>query len=620
MKHSLRFLRLSLCLALATVTAGVAQIPQRISYQASISDNSGEPIVDGQHALSLSLFDQISGGTAVWTEDHTVTTAGGVVSLVLGASTALDLPFDESYWLGVVVDGGEELAPRVELTTVPYAIRAAGVVDSSITGAAIASGHVVRSIGGLADDIELVAGAGMTITTQNQIMVLSSATGLTSVSSGNIVDATISSIDVADGGLSGVDIADNSLGAVDLAEGSVGTSEVADGSLTASDIASGQVVKSVNGLTDALTLAAGANITITPSGNALTIASTGGGGGGGGSTLDGAYDEGGAGVGRTITADAGAVDIQGAGGLTVAAAVGVGTTSPQKPLHVLDATTATMRLERSAGTNWDVLAAADDKFRIDEAAGTTSPLQIESGAPTNSIYVAADGDVGIGTNAPTTGPPAAQLHVVGTIFAEGNLQNWDGANGVTVTPAGVISASGNPLTLRRLSNGEVRISDDIRLSPFGATDAVVIEATSGEVGIGTTTPGAKLEIVSGDVLISNGWAYRQRVASGTATYLMGVAGGAGTEYMALAMPSLTGEIRFIGVTGSGDEKMRIEDDGDVGIGVAAPIARLDVAGAGNTSGTSSLRVFNTSGVNMIHARDDGVVGIGSSAPVAGRRL
>jgi hypothetical protein len=45
-------------------------------------------------------------------------------------------------------------------------------------------------------------------------------------------------------------------------------------------IANGQVVRSVNGLHDNLTLAAGSNVTITPSGSTLTIASSGGGGGG----------------------------------------------------------------------------------------------------------------------------------------------------------------------------------------------------------------------------------------------------------------------------------------------------------------------------------------------------
>jgi hypothetical protein len=44
--------------------------------------------------------------------------------------------------------------------------------------------------------------------------------------------------------------------------------------ITAAGIAAGQVVKSVNGLEDAVTLAAGSNVTITPSGNTLTIASS----------------------------------------------------------------------------------------------------------------------------------------------------------------------------------------------------------------------------------------------------------------------------------------------------------------------------------------------------------
>src|SRR5262245_10546992 len=46
---------------------------------------------------------------------------------------------------------------------------------------------------------------------------------------------------------------------------------------TASNVVNGTVVKSLNNLRDNVTLAAGANVTLTPSGNTLTIASTGGG-------------------------------------------------------------------------------------------------------------------------------------------------------------------------------------------------------------------------------------------------------------------------------------------------------------------------------------------------------
>jgi hypothetical protein len=50
------------------------------------------------------------------------------------------------------------------------------------------------------------------------------------------------------------------------------------GGVDANQYVTGQVVRSVNNLTDNVTLAAGSNITITPVGNTLTIASTGGGG------------------------------------------------------------------------------------------------------------------------------------------------------------------------------------------------------------------------------------------------------------------------------------------------------------------------------------------------------
>src|SRR5438874_5806198 len=57
-----------------------------------------------------------------------------------------------------------------------------------------------------------------------------------------------------------------------LASGSVTTSAIVDNSVTAAKIASGQVVKSLNGLRDDVTLSAGANMVLTPSGNGLTIA------------------------------------------------------------------------------------------------------------------------------------------------------------------------------------------------------------------------------------------------------------------------------------------------------------------------------------------------------------
>ena len=76
----------------------------------------------------------------------------------------------------------------------------------------------------------------------------------------------------AGGGLTGLD------GAA-MQSGSIANAGVANGTLTASKIASGQVVKSVNGLSDAVTLSAGPNVTFTPSGNNIQISANSGAGG-----------------------------------------------------------------------------------------------------------------------------------------------------------------------------------------------------------------------------------------------------------------------------------------------------------------------------------------------------
>lgn len=68
-----------------------------------------------------------------------------------------------------------------------------------------------------------------------------------------------------------------SIGTAALALGAVDASRIAESTITAGKIGSGQVVRSVNGLKDDVTVAAGANVTLSTNGNTLSIAASGGG-------------------------------------------------------------------------------------------------------------------------------------------------------------------------------------------------------------------------------------------------------------------------------------------------------------------------------------------------------
>jgi len=68
--------------------------------------------------------------------------------------------------------------------------------------------------------------------------------------------------------------AQNAQTATTAGPNAVATASIQDSAVTAPKIAVGQVVKSLNGLTDGVTIQAGQNVTITPNGNDLAIAAT----------------------------------------------------------------------------------------------------------------------------------------------------------------------------------------------------------------------------------------------------------------------------------------------------------------------------------------------------------
>ena len=123
---------LGLLLALTLAPAsGFAQVPHDAVYQGRLTDTVGAPLA-GPVNLKLGIFDVLSGGTALYTEDHVgvVLDDNGVFTVRVGAGSLKVGVFDRELfssgvnrYLQVVVDD-EILTPRQPLSSVPYALAA----------------------------------------------------------------------------------------------------------------------------------------------------------------------------------------------------------------------------------------------------------------------------------------------------------------------------------------------------------------------------------------------------------------------------------------------------------------------------------------------------------------
>jgi len=92
--------------------------------------------------------------------------------------------------------------------------------------------------------------------------------------------------------------------------------------------------------------------------------------------------------------------------------VGLGTNQPVREMHIKDSNIPTIRLEQDGSwgfspQTWDV-GGYEVKFFIRDETNDSLPFQVVPGAPTNSIFVASSGRVGLGTEL-----PVATLHVNG---------------------------------------------------------------------------------------------------------------------------------------------------------------------------------------------------------------
>lgn len=155
--------------------------------------------------------------------------------------------------------------------------------------------------------------------------------------------------------------------------------------------------------------------------------------------------------------------------------VGIKTGSPVLDLHITNSDTPAQRLEQTnaggfTAQTWDVAGNEANFFIRDVTGGSRLSFRIRPGAPTSSIDISADGDVGIGTASPD-----GKLHV--KQISDGYL----GGIRIERSDAARVWALGTST-----SGDRIGFSD-------GATDLFTLLQT-GRVGIGTTAPTQLLSV------------------------------------------------------------------------------------------------------------------------------
>jgi len=107
-----------------SASCAYAQIPDLIRYQGTAVDTEGIAL-EGPYDITLRIYNAEVGGTPIWQETHQqVSISKGVFTVLLGEITALDLPFDQDYYLSIEISSDGEMSPRQRITSVGYAYRA----------------------------------------------------------------------------------------------------------------------------------------------------------------------------------------------------------------------------------------------------------------------------------------------------------------------------------------------------------------------------------------------------------------------------------------------------------------------------------------------------------------
>jgi hypothetical protein len=638
-----------------------AQSPEAFKYQAVVRDVSSNIIANQSVSFQISILQGNSSGLSVYTETHTITTnTYGLANMEVGNGTLISGNFstidwaNDIYFVQVEMDpaGGSSYAlmGSSQLQSVPYALNAKTAenvfdgdfnslanVPTNVSAFTNDSGYITNADDADADpnnELQTISKTGSSVTLSNgggsftddvndadadatnELQIISLATNtITLTNGGGSVSLTpyLDNTDAQDLSLSG-----NSLGITNDAT-SVDLSVYLDNT-------DAQTL-SITG--NNLNISGGNNVDLT---NLVTADSN--------WTVNGAHifnsNSGNVGIGTTTPNSK--LNVLGSGTILKLDGDGIGSAemsiysnnAGQRPGITLgrtsDETTwgvaPSNGIYSSIATIGDaVLGAYGTAEDLIFANVTVGDIRFSTGiSDTEKMTITNGGNVGIGTTAPND-----LLHIYGN----------SGNKGLLIETAGNLST--DFAAIRFYQGGGERgqfftNQNDIYLNSSSATagDDVLLGVNTvglqlGNVGIGTTTPNSKLNVLgSGTILKLDGdgigsaemsiysnnagqrpgitlgrtsdettWgvAPSNGIYSSIATTGDAVLGAYGTAEDLIFANVTAGDIRFS--TGISDtEKMTITNGGNVGIGTTTPTAKLSVNGSANKPGGGSWAVFS----------------------------